>query len=85
MDILVAGAGGNGQKFSGRGRERDEENSPAQGSIRKYYRWLEKAVLKDGMEALNTIAQEQALSSTAIVAVVYYTKQSPRYRLCKEA
>ena len=27
-----AGAGGSGQKFSGSGRERDEENSPAQGS-----------------------------------------------------
>ena len=28
----VAVAGGNGQKFSGSGQERDEENSPAQGS-----------------------------------------------------
>ena len=28
----VAGAGGNGQKFSGSGQEQDAENSPAQGS-----------------------------------------------------
>ena len=28
----VAGAGGNGPKFSGSGQEQDEENSPAQGS-----------------------------------------------------
>ena len=32
VDIHIAGVGGNGQKFSRSGQERDEENSPAQGS-----------------------------------------------------
>ena len=31
----IAGAGDNGQKFSGSGQELDEENSPAQGATSK--------------------------------------------------
>ncbi|TWW62315.1 hypothetical protein D4764_04G0009620 [Takifugu flavidus] len=51
----------------------------------KTYQWLEKAGLKDSTEALLMAAQEQALSTRAIEARVYHTRQDPRCRLCGDA
>ncbi len=42
--------------------------------IKKSCQWLEKAGLKDSAEALIMAAQEQALSTTSIEAVVYHTE-----------
>jgi len=53
--------------------------------IEQSYQWQRKAVLKDSTEALIMAALEQALSSRAIEAGVYHTRQPPRCRLCKEA
>ena len=50
--------------------------------IEKSYQWLEKAGLKDSIEALIMAAQEQTVSTRAVE--VYYIKQDPRCRLCKE-
>ena len=52
--------------------------------IKKSYRWLEKAGLKDSTEALIVVAQEQALSTRAIEAGVYHIRQDPKSRLWKE-
>ncbi|TWW77408.1 Cytoplasmic dynein 2 heavy chain 1 [Takifugu flavidus] len=49
--------------------------------IEKTYQWLTKAGLKDSTEALIMAAQEQALSTRAIEARVYHTRQDPRCRL----
>ncbi|XP_078808275.1 uncharacterized protein LOC144994388 [Oryzias latipes] len=53
--------------------------------IKKSYQWLERAGLQDSTEALILAAQEQALSTRAIEAQIYHTRQDPRCRLCKEA
>ncbi|KAK7886240.1 hypothetical protein WMY93_025861 [Mugilogobius chulae] len=53
--------------------------------LKKSYQWLERAGLKDSTEALILAAQEQALSTRAIEAQIYHTRQDPRCRLCKEA
>ncbi|TWW67382.1 hypothetical protein D4764_02G0004230 [Takifugu flavidus] len=53
--------------------------------IEKTYQWLTKAGLKDSTEALIMAAQEQALSTRAIEARVYHTRQDPRCRLCGDA
>uniref|UniRef100_A0A3B3HDB2 HAT C-terminal dimerisation domain-containing protein n=1 Tax=Oryzias latipes TaxID=8090 RepID=A0A3B3HDB2_ORYLA len=53
--------------------------------INKSYQWLERAGLQDSTEALILAAQEQALSTRAIEAQIYHTRQDPRCRLCKEA
>ncbi|XP_055368940.1 uncharacterized protein LOC129604854 [Betta splendens] len=53
--------------------------------LNKSYQWLERAGLKDSTEALILAAQEQALSTRAIEAQIYHTRQDPRCRLCKEA
>ncbi|CAL9694852.1 unnamed protein product [Knipowitschia caucasica] len=53
--------------------------------LKKSYQWLEKAGLQDSTEALIMAAQEQALSTRAIEAQIYHTRQDPRCRLCKEA
>ncbi|XP_078791071.1 uncharacterized protein LOC111949134 [Oryzias latipes] len=52
--------------------------------IKKSYQWLERASLQDRLEALILAAQEQALSTRAIEAQIYHTRQDPRCRLCKE-
>uniref|UniRef100_A0A3B3HR86 Carbohydrate sulfotransferase n=1 Tax=Oryzias latipes TaxID=8090 RepID=A0A3B3HR86_ORYLA len=52
--------------------------------IKKSYQWLERAGLQDSTEALILAAQEQALSTRAIEAQIYHTRQDPRCRLCKE-
>ena len=54
-------------------------------AIKKSYQWLDRAGLKDSTEALIMAAQEQALSTRAIEAQIYHTRQDPRCRLCKEA
>ncbi|KAK7906619.1 hypothetical protein WMY93_015231 [Mugilogobius chulae] len=41
------------------------------------YQWLERAGLKDSTEALILAAQEQALSTRAIEAQIYHTRQDP--------
>ncbi|TWW77705.1 hypothetical protein D4764_12G0010950 [Takifugu flavidus] len=51
--------------------------------IEKTYQWLTKAGLKDSTEALIMAAQEQALSTRAIEARVYHTRQDPR-NICTE-
>ncbi|TWW69211.1 hypothetical protein D4764_18G0000170 [Takifugu flavidus] len=53
--------------------------------IEKTYQWVTKAGLKDSTEALLMAAQEQALSTRAIEARVYHTRQDPRCRLCGDA
>ncbi|XP_051929435.1 uncharacterized protein LOC127605701 [Hippocampus zosterae] len=53
--------------------------------LKKSYQWLERAGLKDSTEALILAAQEQALSTRAIEAQIYHTRQDPRCRLCKKA
>ncbi|XP_051931065.1 uncharacterized protein LOC127607055 [Hippocampus zosterae] len=53
--------------------------------LKKSYQWLERTGLKDSTEALILAAQEQALSTRAIEAQIYHTRQDPRCRLCKEA
>ncbi|XP_051911362.1 uncharacterized protein LOC127593748 [Hippocampus zosterae] len=53
--------------------------------LKKSYQWLERASLRDSTEALILAAQEQALSTRAIDAQIYHTRQDPMCRLCKEA
>ena len=53
--------------------------------IKKFYQWLEKAGLKDSMEALIMAAQDQELSTGSIEAGIYHIRQDPSCRLCKEA
>ncbi|KAK7879105.1 hypothetical protein WMY93_034112 [Mugilogobius chulae] len=48
--------------------------------LKKSYQWLERAGLKDSTEALILAAQEQALSTRAIEAQIYHTRQDPRCR-----
>uniref|UniRef100_A0A3P9JW03 Protein kinase domain-containing protein n=1 Tax=Oryzias latipes TaxID=8090 RepID=A0A3P9JW03_ORYLA len=47
--------------------------------IKKSYQWLERAGLQDSTEALILAAQEQALSTRAIEAQIYHTRQDPRF------
>ena len=49
----------------------------------KTYQWLEKAGLKDSIEALIMPAQEQTLITKS--KEIYDTRQDRRCRLCKEA
>uniref|UniRef100_A0AAV2MRB2 Uncharacterized protein n=1 Tax=Knipowitschia caucasica TaxID=637954 RepID=A0AAV2MRB2_KNICA len=51
--------------------------------LKKSYQWLERAGLQDSPEALIMAAQEQALSTRAIEAQIYHTRQDPRCRLFK--
>ena len=51
----------------------------------KSYQWLERAGLKDSIEALIIAAQEQALSTRSIEAGIYHTRQDLRCRRCREA
>ncbi|KAK1803953.1 hypothetical protein P4O66_003890 [Electrophorus voltai] len=53
--------------------------------MEKSYRWLEKAGLKDGTEALIMAAQEQALNARSVEAGIHHTRRDPRRRLCKDA
>lgn len=39
--------------------------------IKKSYQWLEKTGLKDNIEALNMVAQEQALGTRSVDAGLY--------------
>ena len=52
--------------------------------IEKSYQWLQKAGLKDSMVSLIIAAQQQALSTRAIEARVYYTIKERRYRCPRE-
>ena len=51
--------------------------------LERSYQWLVKVNLKDSTEALITAAQEQALSTRAVEARIYHTRQDPRCRMCK--